>query len=180
MLDRLTFAKRYSKALVQLLNAKNELDSGYNELIQIRKVLNDTPQLVTVLNNVSFPEAKKEKLVDTLTKNISNKYVKNLVTIIFKCGRMSDLTTVIDQFEALYDQDKGIVRAQLYSAVALTADQKSALQNALAKRLNANQVVYDYHVDSSIIGGVIIKTSDALFDGSIKTKINNVKQLLLN
>ena len=180
MLDKITFAKRYSKALFQLLDSSHELKAGFHELIQIREILQQTPQFMTALNNVGFPEANKRKLVNLLIKNVSSKYIKNLIKIVYACGRMDNFIELINQFERLYDQKNKIVRAQLITAVPLNDQQKAQLKNALAQRTGANQIKFKSKVDRSIIGGVIIKSSGVIFDGSIKTKIDNMKQLLLN
>ena len=180
MLDKMTFAKRYSKALFQLLNVSHELDTGFHELVQVREVLKQTPQLMSALKSVGFPEASKRKLVDPLINNVSSKYVQNLIKIVYACGRMDDLAELINQFERLYDRKNKIVHAQLITAVPLNDQQVSALRNALAKRTGAKQVKFQSKVDRSIIGGVIIKSSNVIFDGSVKTKIDDMRQLLLD
>ncbi|XIF20434.1 MAG: F0F1 ATP synthase subunit delta [Acetilactobacillus jinshanensis] len=180
MLDKITFAKRYSKALFELLKSNHELDSGYKELTQVRDVLKSTPQLLAALNSVSFPEADKEKLVKPLIDNVSSKYVKNLIKVVFECGRMNNMIALINQFERLYDKDHKIVHADLITAVKVSDQQIAALKNAFAKRTGANQVIFNCKVDQGIIGGVIIKSSNVIIDGSVKSRINRVRQLLLN
>ena len=180
MLDKITFAKRYSKALFDLLKANHQLDSGYQELVAVRDVLKLTPQLLTALDSVSFPEADKDKLVQSLVNNVSSSYVKNLIKVVFACGRMNNFVELVNQFEKLYDRDHKIVHADLITAIDLSGQQKTALKSAFAKRIGANQVIFNYRVDRQIIGGVIIKSSNVIFDGSVKSRINRVRQLLLN
>ncbi|QBP18776.1 ATP synthase F1 subunit delta [Acetilactobacillus jinshanensis] len=180
MLSKITFAKRYSKALFDLLKSDHELDSGYKELTQVRDVIKSTPQLLAALNSVSFPEADKEKLVEPLVNNVSIKYVKNLIKVVFECGRMSNMVTLIDQFEHLYDQDHKIVHAELITAVKVDDQQIEALKKAFAERTGANQVIFNCKVDQGIIGGVVIKSSNVIIDGSVKTRISRVRQLLLS
>mgnify|MGYP004733068377 CR=1 FL=1 len=180
MLDKITFAKRYSKALFDLLKAHHELKSGVNDLVRVKDVIESTPQLLTALKSIGFPEANRKKLVAPLIDNVGSKYVKNLIKIVFECGRMDEMTELVKQFIILYDHDQKIVHADLITAIKLNAKQQSQLKQAFAKRVGAKQVIFDGKINQGIIGGVIIKSSNVIFDGSVKTRINNVRQLLLN
>lgn len=94
--------------------------------------------------------------------------------------RFPDILTIIDQFQNLYENDKKIVRADLYSATELDNDQRDRLAKAFEKRVGAAKVIFNIKVDKSLIGGIVIKSSDVIIDGSIRTRINKVKELLLN
>ncbi|UQS86837.1 F0F1 ATP synthase subunit delta [Nicoliella spurrieriana] len=178
-LDKITFSKRYAQALFDLLKADNELDSGYADLQSIKAVFDANPSLASVLSNVSFPEADKDKLVKSMIDSASSKYIQNLIKVLAGSDNMDKMVPVIDAFQAIYDDYNHIVNADLISAVALDTDQQSKLKDAFAKRIGADKVVLNSKVDPSIIGGLIIKSSDVTFDGSVKSKLNRVKQLLL-
>lgn len=75
---------------------------------------------------------------------------------------------------------KKIVRAEVISATELDNDQRDRLAKAFEKRVGAAKVIFDTKVDASLIGGVVIKSADMTIDGSVQTRINKVKELLLN
>lgn len=58
MLDKITFAKRYSKALYEVLEEQNQVEAGLSELLSIKQVFDDNSSLSRVLTDVSFPEDK--------------------------------------------------------------------------------------------------------------------------
>ncbi|MCK8606962.1 ATP synthase F1 subunit delta [Apilactobacillus ozensis] len=180
MLDKITFANRYSKALFEVLKADGQLDSGYAELKQIEQIFNDNANLSQVLADVSFPESKKQELIKPLIDNADSKYIKNLLKVLVGAGRVDALQAIFEHFEALYDEENKIVHANVISAVPLTDDQKNNLSQTFAKRVNADRVIFNCKVDQSIIGGLVVKSSNVIFDGSVKTKISNIKKLLLN
>ena len=180
MLDKITFAKRYSKALFDLSKGDQTLDTVNSDLLRLKTVLQQTPELIQALNNVSFPKTEKDKLVKPLVSNVSSKYVQNLLQIIYACGRMNNLIELVNQFEKLYDYDRKIARAEVVTAVKLNDQQMNRLKTAIAKRTGAKKVILEPKVDQGIIGGVIVKSSNVIFDGSVKTRIDNVRQLLLN
>ncbi|GLB47079.1 ATP synthase subunit delta [Philodulcilactobacillus myokoensis] len=180
MIDKITVAKRYSKAIFELFNADNKLDEGYQELNQLKTIFDQNPKLVSLLSSVSYPTNDKNKLISALVDGTSSKYVKNLIQMTCDYGRISDIPAIVDQFNHQYDEAKSIVHADVISAIKLDQDELDHLSNAFAKRVGANKVIFNTKVDQSIIGGIIIKSSNIIFDGSVRTKINRVRQLLLN
>lgn len=105
-LDEMTVAKRYSKALFEVLTENNELDSGYEELKQIRLVFQDNPQLGAILSGAALSETDRTSLVTPIIDNVDSKYVKNFMKMAFDYGRMNYLVSIIDQFEVLYNEKK--------------------------------------------------------------------------
>ncbi|CAI2646678.1 ATP synthase F1 subunit delta [Apilactobacillus apinorum] len=180
MLDKITFAKRYSKALYEVLEEQNAVETGLKELLSIKQVFVDNPSLEQALTDVSFPEDKKESLIKPLIDNSDVDYVKNLLKVLLGSNKMDELTLIVEEFEQSYNEKNKIVHADAVSVVPLTDEQKDNLASAFKARVGANEVILDNKVDQSLIGGVILKSSNVIFDGSVKTKINNIKKLLLS
>ncbi|MCH4123931.1 MAG: F0F1 ATP synthase subunit delta [Levilactobacillus sp.] len=177
-LNRATVAKRYSKALFELLSEKDQLESGYTELEELRRIFQDNPQLSTMLSDASLQVAEREALLQPLLKQASP-YIKNLIQMAYDYGRMENLVDIIDAFQKLYDDAHDTVYAEVTTAVALTAEQKSQIETVYAKRVGAKKVILSSKVDPAVIGGVIIKAADTVLDGSLRTKINRLRQQLL-
>ncbi|MFC6254375.1 ATP synthase F1 subunit delta [Secundilactobacillus hailunensis] len=177
-LDKVTVAKRYSKALFELLQSNGQLDADYEDLKQLRKVFQDNPQLGSALTDNSLALAKREALVKPLLDSTEGT-IHNLVRMVYDYGRMDAMVEIIDQFQKLYDEHNQTVYADVTTAVALDDKQLDAIKSGYAKRVGAKQVVLTSKVDTSIIGGVIIKSAGTIFDGSIKTKIRRLRQTLL-
>ncbi|UQS85144.1 F0F1 ATP synthase subunit delta [Apilactobacillus apisilvae] len=180
MLDKITFAKRYSKVLFELLESNNQVEDGYNELLQIKQVFVNNSDLGNSLTDVSFPEEYKLKLVKPLIDGINTEAIKNLFNVLLQSNNMDEFVLIVDEFEQLYNEKNKIVNAVAITAVPLSDDQKENLSNVLKTRMDARKVILNNKIDQSIVGGVIIKSSNVVFDGSLRTKINNIKKLLLN
>ncbi|MFC6260391.1 ATP synthase F1 subunit delta [Levilactobacillus fujinensis] len=177
-LNRATVAKRYSKALFDLLSEKDQLESGYTELQELRRIFQDNPKLSTMLSDASLQVADREALLQPLLKQASP-YIKNLIQMVYDYGRVENLVEIIDQFQVLYDDLHHTVYAQVTTAVTLSDDQKSQIETAYAKRVGAEKVILSSRVDPAVIGGVIVKAADTVLDGSLRTKINRLRQQLL-
>lgn len=177
-LNRATVAKRYSQALFDLLSEKDQLESGYTELQELRRIFQDNPQLSTMLSDASLQVADREALLQPLLKQASP-YIKNLIQMVYDYGRMENMVDIIDQFQVLYDELHHTVYAEVTTAVELSAEQKSQIEAVYAKRVGAEKVVLSSKVDPDVIGGVIVKAADTILDGSLRTKINRLRQHLL-
>ena len=99
--------------------------------------------------------------------------------MLFDYRRISNLEAIIDEFNRLYDQERKVVRAVVRTAVELDDQQKDTLAKKFAEVEGANQVILDAKVDPSIIGGVVMQSESHIYDGSIKTKLEKIKRLLL-
>ncbi|SPX69578.1 ATP synthase subunit delta [Lactiplantibacillus plantarum subsp. plantarum] len=93
---------------------------------------------------------------------------------------MSNLVGIVDAFEARFDESRKIVHAEVTSAVKLSDEQADAIAKAFAKRVGANQVVLSRKVDEAIIGGVIVKSNNQTFDGSVALQLTNLRRALIN
>lgn len=180
MLDKITFAKRYSKALFEVLEEQNQVEDGYEELLSIKKVFDDNPGLGQALTDVSFPEDKKESLIKPLIDHSQVECIKNLLKVLLGSNNIDELTMIVEEFEHDYDEKNKIVHADAISVVPLSDEQKESLTKTFKDRVGANKVILNNKVDQSLIGGVVLKSSNVIYDGSIKTKIAQVKKLLLS
>ncbi|GAK47954.1 F0F1-type ATP synthase subunit delta [Secundilactobacillus oryzae JCM 18671] len=178
-LDEMTVAKRYSKALFEVLTENNELDSGYEELKQIRLVFQDNPQLGAILSGAALSETDRTSLVTPIIDNVDSKYVKNFMKMAFDYGRMNYLVSIIDQFEVLYNEKNQTIHAEVITAVSLDEAQEKRLADEFGKRVGAKQVILKSKVDENILGGVVMKSAGKIFDGSLQTKLAQIRRTLL-
>ncbi|VDG19143.1 F0F1 ATP synthase subunit delta [Lactobacillus sp.] [Lactiplantibacillus mudanjiangensis] len=178
-LDNLTIANRYSKALFELAAEKDQTEAFLTELKQLRQVFIDNPQLAEVLAGSLLTVDQKQTTLRTLTDQASE-YIKNFIQMLYDYGRMRNLVAIIDAFEQRYDDAQQIVHAEVTSAVKLSDEQAKAIAAAFAKRVGAKQVQLTQKVDPEIIGGVIVKSNNQTFDGSVALQLMNLKRALIN
>ena len=177
-LDKKTVARRYARALFELVDADNEIDQTYQELIALRQVFEDNEGLEGALAGVQMSFADKKALVNALQEGASQ-YVQNLIQMLFDYGRIDCLVAIIDEFERRYDSKKKRVHADVVTAVKLDATQKDQLSQTLAKKIDANEIMLSEQVDPSILGGVIIHANNETWDGSLSSKIEQIRRLLV-
>lgn len=177
-LDKMTIANRYSKALFELVIERDELDSVYSELTELRSVFQSNGNLAAVLSGDELSLSEKQSLVKALQQDASP-LVTNFIQMIFDYGRMDDMVAIIDEFERRYDEKSKRVHAKVVTAVALDDQQKDQLATSFAKRVGADKVIVEEQVDPSILGGVIVRANNQTLDGSLSSKIEQIRRLLI-
>ena len=177
-LDKKTVANRYAKAIFELAEENGQLDQTYQELSALRQVFEENDSLAALLSGVDLSLAEKKSLIDALKKDASP-FVSNLIQMVFDYGRMDDLVAIIDEFERRYDAFNKRIHAEVITAVQLDTKQRDQLKAGLAKRLSANKIVLHETVDPSILGGVVIRTNNETLDGSLRSKIEQIRRLLV-
>ncbi|KRM92459.1 ATP synthase F1 subunit delta [Fructilactobacillus florum] len=179
-LSKLDVAKRYSKALYETLSANNQISAGQADLNALKSVFTANPTLVQALTSVGLTHSQKVALLNPLLTAADTPSVSKMVQMLFDYGRIDDLVAVVDQFNDRYNDEHGIVRATVATAVPLDALQQAKIAQALSKRLQVQHVNLDVNVDPSLIGGLVVHSAGVVFDGSVRTKIQQMRQLLLS
>lgn len=177
-LDQNTVARRYAKAMLELANDDSQLDQTYQELMALRGVFTENPNLPTAFSGTKLKLDQKKALVDELKQGAS-RYVANLIQMVYDYGRMNDMVAIIDEFEKQYDEQKKYVHAVVVTAVQLDEERRENLKQALAKRYGANKIILDEKIDPDIIAGVIIKVGSETLDGSVAAKLVKMRRLLV-
>lgn len=105
--------------------------------------------------------------------------IKRFVEILHRNNDISKTQKIIELFEKTWDRERGIVEVEIISAKDLSQETIKLLDNYIANITNNKEVVSKNKIDKGIIGGVVIKYGDRILDGSIKTKISELKNKII-
>jgi F-type H+-transporting ATPase subunit delta len=168
-------AVRYAKAILELSQEQNNADETYTEMQLISTTIADSEELQAVLNSaVVKSEVKKSALLAVFDGNI-NEVSKGLITILISNKRIAEFGAVASQYIKLYDVSKGIEVAKVTSAIPLTDTLKTQVI-AKVKELTGKEASLENTVDSSILGGFILRVGDIQYDASIANKLKVLKR----
>lgn len=174
----MTIANRYAKALFELVVEQDQLDPTFEELKQLRDVFQTNDNLAYYLTSVELSVQEKQSILKILTDGASP-VVGNLIKMVFDYGRMDEMVAIIDEFERRYDSKKKRVHADVVTAVKLNATQTDQLTKTLAKKTDANEIILTQKVDPSIVAGVVVHANNETWDGSLSSKIEQIRRLLV-
>ena len=158
-------SKVYGDALFQAAEEKNCLDAIYEEVLALQTVLKENKDLMQLLNHpLVVKEEKLQIITNVFEGKVSGEMMGFLLTVVTK-GRQNELPAMFSYFVELVKEVKRIGTAYVTSAVATTQYVEFEM---------------NYEVDSSLIGGMIIRIGDRVVDSSIKTQLYELKKQLMD
>ena len=167
----------YARALFEIARAEGTLDEVEDELFRFARSYESSDALRNALTDEQIPAGKRQAIVEDLLGGKATSTTTQLVSMVVGSGRGRDLPAIIDKLVARASTAKNLEVAEVRTAVALTADQQdrltAAIVNATGKQVNLKVVV-----DPSVIGGVVATVGDTVIDGSVRTRIDQLKSRL--
>jgi F-type H+-transporting ATPase subunit delta len=172
---RTAAARRYSKALFELAKESGRVAEVAGELTSIGDLLEGNPELHNVLFRPLHPVAQRRAVLDGVTVRLgASPTVRSFFSLLIDQRRLVDFPAIRDEFERLASEDAGLRRAEIVSAGVLRDDQLERLRRALSTR-TGGEVEITVRVDPSLLGGVIAKVGDLVFDGSLRTQLRQLR-----
>ena len=167
----------YARALFEVARAEGTLDEVEDELFRFARSYESSDALRNALTDEQIPAGKRQAIVEDLLGGKATGTTTQLVTMVIGAGRGRDLPAIIDKLVARASSAKNLELAEVRTAVPLTQDQETrlaaALANATGKQVNVKVVV-----DPSVLGGVVATIGDTVIDGSVRTRIDQLKSRL--
>lgn len=119
----------------------------------------------------------KQALIDAALPPQAAHEVRNLAYLLASKNQTHLLSDVVTAFEQMVARTARTQIARVISAIELTADERTRLEQKLRKQYGQD-LTFDYRLDPSILGGVIVHIGDVVIDGSIAGKLAAMKQKL--
>jgi F-type H+-transporting ATPase subunit delta len=172
-------AKRYARALFEIAVEKQALEQFERDLSAVNAAIQGDTDVQSFLSHPKIDaKLKKETVAGVLSGKLSDE-VLSLVLLLIDRGRENVLSDVAKEFAALANEARGIVNATVYTAKPLSAPEQSLLTDHLGKAIGKT-VYMDNVADPSLVGGLIVRIGDHLYDGSVKGKLFRFKQALIH
>lgn len=171
-------ARRYAKALVQLAAEEGAVDRYQGELAKIEGLFTGHPDLVSLLSNPAYGiEAKLETLKDLAGKLGLSATVANFLYLLQERNRIACLASISAGYRVLADELSGVVRPVVTSALPLEETRIAEIRSALEKS-TGKRVELTVEVDPELIGGIVTRIGDKVLDGSVKTQLTRIEDIL--
>ena len=167
----------YAEALFLLSKDENKVDGYFEDMTLVKRAFDENPDYVAILSSPALTKEEKNDLIDKAFSPFVCENVASFIKLFCERGRIDDFSLCYEYYEKLYNNSKRLIVAEVTTAVAMTEAEKKKLKSALTKRYGVN-VELNCLVDKSILGGMIIKTEDSVTDGSLKTKIREIKDVI--
>jgi F-type H+-transporting ATPase subunit delta len=172
---------RYAHAFASVA-ASSHLDAAaaQQQLDDFSGTLAGSRELREVLMNPSIANEQKLKVLDAIAGRIGMfPQVRNFIAVIMDHQRLDELDEILTEYHAVADDQTGLTEAEITSARPLNDEDRAELEAQVA-RLAGGRVRTTYSEDASLLGGAVVSIGSTVYDGSIRTQLQQLKQKLVN
>lgn len=167
----------YARALFEVARAEGNIDKVEDELFRFARTYESSDELRNALGDEMIPPARRQSIIEDLLGAKASPTTTQLVSMVVGAGRGRDLPAIVDRLVARASTTKNQEVAEVRTAVALSADQEQRLATALAAATGKN-VNLKVIVDPSVLGGLVATVGDTVIDGTVRTRIDQLKSRL--
>jgi F-type H+-transporting ATPase subunit delta len=173
-------AKRYARALFDVALAEGLAEPAQRELRQFADLVRGNEALWNVVGNPAIPAARKHGLVKALLDKAGplSPPLAKLLLLLADRDRLLLLPELADAYDERVLEYQKVIRGGVTTAVPLDAARLRALEESLG-RMTGRRVTLTPRVDPSIIGGVVAKLGSTVYDGSVATQLEKMKESLI-
>ncbi|MCX7817145.1 MAG: ATP synthase F1 subunit delta [Syntrophales bacterium] len=173
-----TVAKRYAKAFFEVAEEQGRIEKFYEELSVFLSLIQENKDFREFLANPIFDQHEKRVVVDTVLGMMSvSDVTANFLRLLTDKRRIVLLKEIVDSYRDMMDEALGIVRIGVMTAFPLTDELRGELQSKL-EMLTGKRVVMTVVEDRSLLGGIVVRIGDTVYDNSVRTQLNNIRNLL--
>ena len=166
---------RYAQALFDLAKDGDSITAIEADLKTLKAMLAESTDLRRLLPSPVFKSDVKGKVLLALADaGAFNATTKKFLGFLSQNQRVSALPSIITSFEQLSAAHRGVVTAEVVTAIKMTAVQTKAVAAALQKALGKAPEI-ETRIDPSILGGIKVRVGSRLFDASLRSKLDSLK-----
>lgn len=170
--------REYGGALWLLAAEQNCSQALLEDVHTLQTVLNENPDYIKLICSPDVHLDERLALLDKAFRGNVHAYLLNFLKLLAERGHFAFLPDCLDEYCRKYDEANHIENVTVYSAVELSDSQKDALRDKLTAKLQKTIRLHTI-VDPSVIGGVRIVTENTSLDGTVRNKINTIRDNLL-
>ncbi len=166
-----------ASALLSIARERLDPQTVADELAEVTKTLVSVPLLERTLSDPGLPAEERRSIVSDILGQVLSPVTLGLLDLLIDENRVGVVGAIADTYCRLLDEDRGVVRARVTSAVELSRDDIEALRAGLAEKLGGH-IVIEKEVDPGILGGLIVQVGDTVLDGSVAGRLRRLREEL--
>lgn len=174
-----SIARRYARALLDVATEAGRADAISEQLSSVATALAANRELEDVLFNPAYTREQRGRVVEGLMKALGQMepVLANTLRLLLDRNRLVYLPDIARLYRDMADTQAGRVRGHVTSAVPLTSETIQQL-SANLKALTQRNVVLDTRVDPGVLGGVAAQVGSTLYDGTLRTQLEQMRREL--
>ena len=174
-----SITRRYAEALMSIGVEENNSSKFEKELQRVNQVIQGSMELKAVLYSSVYPNKSKKLIMKDINEKLQlSETVDNFLSLIIDKNRVEFLPLIIKRYEEILDSIEGRIRAEVVFAKKMPDRVVKKIRDAFQKS-SGKEVILEIKEDSSILGGAITKLGNVIYDGSVKTQLENIKRSII-
>ena len=171
-----TVARRYATALADVVLERGEAREVQDELRSWEELLQANANLREVFANPTIALDQKHAVLNKLIEMAKPRGTSaNFLKVLLQNQRLTELGEINRKFAQILDERAGMVAATVTTARAVPQDAQAKLYDTLAK-LTGKKVRIDFATDPEIIGGLVTRIGSTVYDGSVRSQLQQIKE----
>ena len=172
-----TTSKEYAEALFELAAGEEVLEETSDGLVTVVSALKQTPEYRQLLSSAAVGKAARIEALENAFRGKIPNVLLGVLRMMVSRGHVSALDGMAREFEELSRQYRGESVALVTSAVPLKEAEAVAIRAELEKRF-ARRIVLRCELDPGLIGGVRVEVEGRVIDGSVRNKLDQIKDVM--
>ncbi|PKM90127.1 MAG: F0F1 ATP synthase subunit delta [Firmicutes bacterium HGW-Firmicutes-12] len=169
--------RRYAQALLMIASEHNLLEKYEQELDTFKEMLLKEPNLKAFMDNPKVLPEDKKNILKPLIEGRVDPIIVNFLCLIVDKRRENLFLDIIEEYRNYADQARNILDAEVRAAVQITDKDFRELEQKLSK-VTGKKVRMKSIIDTSLVGGMIVRIGDTIIDGSVVKKLSLLKTRL--
>jgi F-type H+-transporting ATPase subunit delta len=169
---------QYANALADVALAQGAADAALKQLGDFAAAFGVSAELRNFLTSPGVPREAKHDVIEKIAGRIgAGKIIRNFLFVVADHRRTHILPEIVASFQDVIRQRQGIAEAEISSAIELSAAQKKRFAQTL-ERLTGKKIEAKYSLDPSLLGGAVLRVGDTIYDGSVRSSLNEMRARL--
>ncbi|HHG83306.1 MAG TPA: ATP synthase F1 subunit delta [Bacteroidetes bacterium] len=166
---------RYAKSIIGLAKERGEVEAVRNDFLLIKGVCESNQDFINMLKSPLINTGKKQVIMKEIFGGKLSEITSNFVEIVVRRKREAYLPDIATRFLFQYDLFKHITRGTVTSAAPLSETQRKVVTDLVAKESGSDFILTE-KIDPELIGGFTLRIGDFLYDGSLSSRLRDLKQ----
>jgi F-type H+-transporting ATPase subunit delta len=174
-----SITRRYAEALISIGVEEEKSGKFEKELQEVNNIIQRSMELKAVLYSSVYTNKSKKLIMKDIIKKIQlSETVDNFLSLLIDKKRIEFLPLIIKRYEEILDSIEGRIRAEVVFSNKMPDSVIKKIKDAFQKS-SGKEVIIEIKEDPSIIGGAITKLGNVIYDGSVKTQLENIKRSII-
>jgi F-type H+-transporting ATPase subunit delta len=171
-------AKRYATALFNHATKQKQVDAVERDLDTVIDMMRLSPDLRRTWESPLLAGQRKAQIMEKVLADSVGEITLSFLRLLITKRREEILPAVRTEMRNLADRARRLLRVEATFAIPPTAEEQAGLARSLESR-TGERVVLAYHIDPSILGGVVVRMRDTIIDGSVRGALERMRDQLL-